>query len=180
MQGPWKAMWTVSDDAKPKGARQNLRTQGYPWENCLSLLCGLTVYPLPNRVFGVLAHVHLEVHVGLEALQRLEHRKQARVAGVAIIALGAVLANEIGPVLAAARRWTEGGERRDWGSGLGGRTPAPSPNPCSAARPPSYILRPKSSIPPSAIPCLNPRSSILNPTIPSSILTKTVVRVPEN
>ena len=43
MQGPWEAMLTFSEGAKPKGARQNLRMQGYPWESCASLLCGLTV-----------------------------------------------------------------------------------------------------------------------------------------
>ena len=50
MQGPWEAMLTLSDGAKLKDARQNLRMQGYPWESCSSLLCGLTVdkFPLPR------------------------------------------------------------------------------------------------------------------------------------
>ena len=43
MQGPWEATLTFSEDAKLKGARHNLRMQGYPWESCSSLLCGLTV-----------------------------------------------------------------------------------------------------------------------------------------
>ena len=34
---------TFSEDAKLKDARLNLRMQGYPWESCSSLLCGLTV-----------------------------------------------------------------------------------------------------------------------------------------
>ena len=43
MQGPWEAMLTFSEGAKLKGARQNLRMQGYPSESCSSLLCGLAV-----------------------------------------------------------------------------------------------------------------------------------------
>ena len=43
MQGPWEAMLTFSEDAELKDARQILRMQGYPWESCSSLLCGLTV-----------------------------------------------------------------------------------------------------------------------------------------
>ena len=49
MQGPWEAMLTFSEDAKLKDARQNLRMQGYPWEICSSLLCGLTVTARAER-----------------------------------------------------------------------------------------------------------------------------------
>ena len=43
MQGPWEAMLTFFEDAKLKDARLDLGMQGYPWERCSSLLCGLTV-----------------------------------------------------------------------------------------------------------------------------------------
>ena len=44
MQGPWEAMLTFSEDAKPKDARLRFRMQGNPWESCSSFLCGLTVF----------------------------------------------------------------------------------------------------------------------------------------
>ena len=52
MQGPWEARLTFSEDAKLKDARHNLRMQGYPRENCSSLLCGLTVARISCRPNG--------------------------------------------------------------------------------------------------------------------------------
>ena len=66
MQGPWEAMLTPSEDAQQKDARQNLRMQGYPWESCSSLLCGLTV----ERAGGPACRLRLQLQVGVLARGR--------------------------------------------------------------------------------------------------------------